>query len=132
MRDVALHKEIMSVKDQLVTWIDEEVIFLQSESNALKQTTADDQKNSNEIKINTSLSVPQLSYLIRLLVENKTITNINQTEILKFISLHFSSLKRENISYIHLRSQYYKAELPTVESVKNLLLTLVSLSRKIK
>jgi len=132
MPGVALYKDVMPVKDQLVTWIDEEIIFLQSESNALKQTIADDQKNSNEIKINTSLSVPQLAYFIRLLIENKTITNINQTEILKFISLHFSSLKRENISYIHLRSQYYKAELPTVESVKSLLLALVNLSRKIK
>lgn len=129
---VALHKDALSVKEQLVTWIDEEIIFLQSESNALKQIVADEEKNSNEIKINTSLSVPQLAYLTRLLVENKTITNINQTEILKFISLHFSSLKRENISYIHLRSQYYKAELPTVERVKNLLLTLVNLTRKIK
>lgn len=132
MPGVALHKDTTSVKDQLVTWIDEEIIFLQSESNALKQTIADDQKNSNEIKINTSLSVPQLAYFIRLLVENKTITNINQTEILKFISLNFSSLKRENISYIHLRSQYYKPELPIVESIKSLLLALVNLSRKIK
>lgn len=129
---VALHKDIVSVKEQIITWIEEEIIFLQCESNVLKQTIIDEQKNDHELKINTSLSVPQLAYFIRLLVENKTITNINQTEILKFFSLHFTSLKRENMSYGHLRSQYYKIEMPAVESIKSLLLTLVNLSRKIK
>lgn len=129
---VALHKDIVPVKEQIITWIEEEIIFLQSESNVLKQTIIDEQKNDHELKINTSLSVPQLAYFIRLLVENKTITNINQTEILKFFSLHFTSLKRESMSYGHLRSQYYKIEMPAVESIKSLLLALVNLSRKIK
>lgn len=129
---VALHKEIMPVKEQLIIWIEEEIIFLQSESEVLKQSTVTEQQNDGELKINTSLSVPQLAYFIRLLVENKTITNINQTQLLKFFALHFTSLKRENMSYGHLRSQYYKIEMPAVESIKNLLLTLVNLSRKIK
>lgn len=128
---VALHKEIMPVKEQLIMWIEEEINFLQNESEVLKQSTVAEQQNDG-LKINTSLSVPQLAYFIRLLVENKTITNINQTQLLKFFALHFTSLKRENMSYGHLRSQYYKIEMPAVESIKSLLLTLVNLSRKIK
>lgn len=129
----ALHKDIMPIKEQLIVWIDEEINFLQIENDVLKQSSSiPEQQSDRELKINTSLSVPQLAYFIRLLVENKTITNINQTQILKFFTLHFTSLKREHISYGHLRSQYYKTELPAIESIKNLLLTLVNLSRKIK
>ncbi len=127
-----LFKDIMGVKEQLINWIDEEIDYIQKESDVSKQLASDEQKSESELKINTSLSIPQLAFFVRLLVENKTITNINQTQLLKFIALHFTSVKRENISYGHLRSQYYKAELPAIESIKNLLLTLVNLSRKIK
>ncbi len=128
----SLYKDIMSAKEQLINWIEEEIDYIQKESDVSKQLASEAQKSESELKINTALSIPQLAFLVRLLVENKTITNINQSQLLKFIALHFTSVKRENISYGHLRSQYYKAELPAIESIKSLLLTLVNLSRKIK
>lgn len=130
--EAALYKDILPAKEQIILWIEEEIHYLQNEGVMLKQLKAEDQTSDSAFKINTSLSIPQLAYLIRLLVENKTITNINQTQILKFFALNFTSLKRENMSYDHLRSQYYKMELPAIESIKSLLLSLVNLSRKIK
>jgi len=126
------HQYLLPPKEQLLNWIEEEIDFLQNESNIMKQAMIADEKLDSEYKINTSLSVPQLAYFIRLLVEGKTITNINQTQLLKFFSSHFTSLKRENMSYGHLRSQYYKTELSAIESIRSLLLTLVTLSRKMK
>lgn len=128
----SLYKDIMGVKEQLINWIEEEINYIQKESDVSKQLASEEQKSESELKINTSLSIPQLTFFVRLLVENKTITNINQTQLLKFVALHFTSVKRENISYGHLRSQYYTAELPAIESIKSLLLNLVNLSRKIK
>lgn len=126
----SFHQYLLPPKEQLLNWIEEEIDFLQNKSNIMKQAMNSDEKADLEYKINTSLSVPQLAYFIRLLVEGKTITNMNQTQLLKFFSSHFTSLKRENMSYGHLRSQYYKTELSAIESIRSLLLTLVTLSRR--
>jgi hypothetical protein len=128
---VSLHKDLMSAKDQIITWIEEESDLLLTECTTVNPKLPDE-KDTSELKVNTSLSVPQLAYLVRLLVEDKIITNPNQTDILKFFSTNFTTVKRENVSYAHLRGQYYKAELSAIEAVKSLLLRLVNLTRKIK
>lgn len=126
------HLDLMPAQEQLIDWIVEEIHFLESESQSLKQNLVDEQRDDDEFKINTSLSVPQLAYFVRLLVENKTITNVNQTQLLKFVASHFTTVKRENMSYGHLRSQYYKIEFSAIENIRTVLLTLINLTRKIK
>jgi hypothetical protein len=125
-------KDVVSAKEQLINWIQEEIEFLVNKQAFFKETVLEEQKMESTKKMHTSLSVSQLACFIRLLVENKTITNVNQTEIIKFFALHFSTKKSAHISSIHLRSEYYQTDVTAVESIKGLLLDLVNLSRKLK
>ncbi len=103
-----------------------------NEANILKVSPSPAGQDATELKLNTSLSIPQLAFIIRLFVEEKIITNTNQSEVLKFFSTNLSTIRQENISYNHLRAQYYKPELSAVEAVKKLLLRLLHLSRKME
>jgi len=127
---VGLYLELMPAKEQIENWIDEEVNYLLSETNFSKPSTTLGEQVS-EPKLSTSLSVPQLAFLIRILVEDKIITNTNQTEVLKFFATHFTTVKRETVSYIHLRSQYYKPISSSIEAIKSMLFKLLNVCRKI-
>lgn len=117
-----------SLKQQLLTWLNEEIEYYQSEQASV--TPAQGQ-NENEPKIHTSMSVPQLALLFRLLKEDDQITNANQSEFLKVVSGSFTTLKKENFSYGHLHGKYYKIEAHTRRVVYDMLMRMLHLSRKI-
>lgn len=124
----ALNKSHLSLRLQLVNWLQDEICYYEQEQQ-LQQLPVTG-KSSTE-KIHTSLSVPQLAFLFRLLKEEKLITNNNQSELLKVVSSSFTTANREQFSYGHLHGTFYKIEAHTKRSVYDLLLRLLHQSKKI-
>jgi hypothetical protein len=104
--------------------------FLENELALLrsKQMAATDEPL---FKIKTTLSVAQLACLLRLFVEEKLMSNPNQTELINFFACHFTSLKQEQISGSSLRSKYYNIEGSSTEAVKDLLFQLLNRLKKL-
>lgn len=61
----------------------------------------------NCFKVQTSLPVPILAAFVRILIEKRVIINDNKKKVLEFIAANYTSIKKENISMIHLHSSYY-------------------------
>ncbi|WP_133159373.1 hypothetical protein [Solitalea longa] len=119
-----------SVKELVSSWIKEETKHLErtlqlslefangEEKNVLSQKKAD--------KIKLNLTVPQIAYFARLMIDANVYLNTNQTEVLKILSRTYSTSKAEQISPISLRSKFYSEDESTRESVKELLIKLLN------
>jgi hypothetical protein len=81
------------------------------------------------IKIHTSISVPSLALITRLFKEAGIVTNTNQTEILKFFTAHFTTLRRSEFSYGHFQSKYYNADEGTKKKVYDYLMEMAKLCK---
>lgn len=127
-QDYALNINHPSLKDQILNWLNEEISFYQTEQAVV---IAMPNTNVSDTKIHTSLSVPQLALLFRLMKEEQLITNANQSELLKVVSGCFTTVHKESFSYGHLHGKYYKIEAHTKRTVYDMLIRLLHLSRKI-
>lgn len=127
-QDFALNIDRPSLKDQILNWLNEEISFYQTEQAVV---IAMPNTNVSDTKIHTSLSVPQLALLFRLMKEEQLITNANQSELLKVVSGCFTTGHKESFSYGHLHGKYYKIEAHTKRTVYDMLIRLLHLSRKI-
>ena len=87
------------------------------------------QQNEKTEPVFTSLSVAQLAFLIKLLVDTGIINNKNQTELLKTISKTICTHRNEAISADSLRNKYYNVDKNTTDAVKNMLIDMVNKSK---
>lgn len=126
--DHILYPDLPGLKEQIVNWLNEEIYFHEMEQMIV---AAQPPGTSGEAKIHTTLSVPQLALLFRLLKEEQLITNTNQSELLKVVANNFTTMHKENFSYGHLHGKYYKIEANTKRTVYDILMKLLHLSRKI-
>jgi hypothetical protein len=102
---VALNMAQPTAKQMILDWLSLEISYRE-----LKADFPESKNMQEDVKINTSLSVPVLALLTRLLKDAGIFTNTNQTEILKFVSSHFTTQKKLEVSYNHLQSKYYKID----------------------
>jgi len=78
-------------------------------------------------KINTSLSVPQLALLVRLMVETKLLNEVSQLSLLKNVAAFTSTPKAASISFESLRINYYMPGTAAKNIVKEHLLNMARL-----
>ncbi len=120
-----------SIKDQIGSWICEELYFLEKRQRLLYQSPV--QKNEeqvNEPKVQTSLSVAHLALAVKLLIESKVITNKNSSELLRMVAKNFKTDRQELISEDSLRNKSYNFESATVDRLKDEIIGLMNLVRK--
>ena len=120
----------LSVSLFLCNWIREEILFYEKGLLLFSSVyPAGTQSVINTgYKIETELSVNQLSCFVRLFMECEIIKNTNVRELLNFLAEHIRSKKRENISAESLRLKYYNIEESTREEVRKILFRLLKKS----
>jgi hypothetical protein len=124
--NAAFHLTRPSAKQTVLEWIAQELTCL--EEPAIVQ----EKKEVKEgIKINTSVSVPVLALITRLLKESGIVTNSNQTEIVKFFATHFTTPHKSELSYGHLRGKYYDTDEGTKKKVCDYLTAMTNLCKKL-
>lgn len=131
--DCALFPQFPSIKDQVLNWIEEEIIFIASQIKPVDQEPEKkDIEPVSEAKISVALSVAQLAFLIRILTLGKVITNNNQSDVIRIFASNFKTYKTESISYGSLYGKYFKPEASAIKGVKSLLFQLANLTIKLK
>lgn len=120
-----------SLRSQLNSYIIEEMEHLQRvhQLTNLSGSRSLDALFSS-LKIQLEMSVAQAAYMIKVFIEAKLILNQNITELLRFLSRFLTTKRSESISYDSLRTKYYNVELSTRESVRNILLKMITLIDK--
>lgn len=121
--DYALKPGRPTIKVHLLNWLEDEVHYIEKRRQLTFMIPPGTQNDSTDgdAKIKTTLSVPQLAYIIRILKEEGIIVNDNKAELIRFFSRHFSSAHNENISGESLRSKYFAYEDSTVKHVQGIL-----------
>jgi hypothetical protein len=115
-----------SAKELILDWLSQEIHYLET-SYSKKEG-----KFSSSAKINTSLSVPVLALFTRVFKDAGIFTNTNHQELLRFVSTHYTTQRKESISQGHLHSKYYQVDETTKRKVSDLLLEMVKLIKKIQ
>ena len=123
----ALKTKQTSIKEQMITWLLEEMAFLEKRhqlSLNFQNTGKDD--ITKDFKLITELSVPQVAYFIRILVDTGVIQNKNHKELLTFFANYIKTKKTQNISPDSFRSKYYNVEESAKKVVRNLVIKLMN------
>ncbi|WP_407527434.1 hypothetical protein PDL71_07325 [Lacibacter sp. MH-610] len=107
-----------SLKEQLSTWITEEIKYCEAGHFIHAATLAGAEP---ENKINTTLSVAKLGLLIRLLVVDKIIVNRTVAPMLRTVAKTFTTLQREEISFGSLETKYHAPDKATIGMMKEML-----------
>jgi hypothetical protein len=116
-----------SIKEQIISWIEEEIEYLSKKMKLeTNQTIAN---NEEKIKFLTGLSVAQLSYFFGLLMETGIIKHKNQTDIFRFISENFKTNNTEKISVDSIKVKYYNVESTTKNVLREKIIELVGLTK---
>lgn len=108
------------VKGLYASWLKQEIKYCRRKHKNFnaKQTTL---VAKVESKIETSLSVAQTAYFLKVLYQAGVFTNASQTEILQVASKFFKSKKSNDISFGSIHNKYYEIEDKTKDSVHQLL-----------
>jgi hypothetical protein len=107
-----------SLKEQVNSWIEEEIKFLQTEPAFFLPIKATNEEGD---KVQTSLSVSKLALLIRLMVIDKVITNRVVAQVLRVVIRTVASSQSENIGFSSFESKYHKTDKGTITAVKDML-----------
>lgn len=118
-----------SVKEQIISWLDEEIEYLSRIRNL--ESTENNLPQVQEVKTKflSTLSVAQLSCFFGLLIETEIIKHKNQTDVLKFVSQNFRTKNTEKISLDSLRVKYYNVESSTKTAIREKIIELLTLSK---
>jgi len=100
----AYSEQVLSLRQQLETWVDEEISLI-AEGWVLASGPAE-----NRLKIN--LPVAAIAYLNKLLYKHRFFAEENQSLIIRHMVDHFSSMDTENMS-INSYSSKYRSKLPS-------------------
>ena len=114
LSSLSYQPEQLSIQEQALSWINEEIVYQQEVGDAPEATG---RKQLPRIK--TNLSVPELSLFIRTLFEVDVLVNQKKkAHVYRHFSQIFDSVQQENISYNKLRDSQYRPDRHTIASLK--------------
>jgi hypothetical protein len=124
----ALYPHLPSLKELCCSWIQEEIFFHEKK---VQPALLLQNVNASEIKpIATSLSVYQLGFLVRILVENGIFKNQSCRKMINAAAVNFKTDDADKISSESLRIKAYSPDPATIRKVKDLLLNLLAYINK--
>ena len=116
----------LTAKQMILNWVSLELSYWE-----LRADFPESKEMQDDVKINTSLSVPALALLTRLFKDSGIYTNPNQVEILKFVSSHYTTHRKSEVSYNHLSSKYYQIDEGTKKKVFDHLIQMANRCKKL-
>lgn len=130
--DIIFERNQEPIKERIINWILEEVGYLERNMrveqgliNSGKEIT------DSEILFETTLSVPQLAYFFKVMLESKILKERNITQMLRFIAEHSSSTNTSGkIGYPSLRKNYYNNETGAKQAVKDVIIKMLNAVNK--
>lgn len=130
--DFYYNPELPSLKQQICEWLTHEKDYLEHkimypEDKVLPQEMA----KWHNFKVKTDLSVNELAFLLRVMLEHGLIMNKSKSEVADFFASYFATNNQMAISPDSLRRKMYDYSVSNAEAVKQLLLDLFHTSKRI-
>lgn len=128
---LSYNSNLPSLKQQIITWLEEEINYLTKKVQLNSQ-----QQHPNlftqleKPKIQSGLSVAQLAYFFKLQVEVGIITNKNKREIFRHIAESHQTSKVSDISVESLGSKFYNVDSSTISVLKERIIAMLNLLNK--
>ena len=120
----SLNPNLPDLKEICIHWLQEEIYFIEKKA---QPTFILPQLPAKEITpIETSLSVPQLAFIIKILIEKGIIKNQSCRNLTQMTALYFKTKNTEIISPESLRLKAYAPDRAAVSKVKDTLLELLN------
>ncbi len=120
------NKKLPNINKQVVGWMEEELEYLSKKKNLVISDSPNQANNSQRIKIQTSLSVGQLTYFIKLLMKVKLITHKNHSEVFRFIADNFITKATTTISVDSVKSKFYNVEIGSMKTIRLIIIELMN------
>jgi len=118
--NMSFNPSLPSTKNQLLEWLSGELEYLRQKQ-LLKNVINGDHEIKNDFKLNFNLSVAQLAYFLKALIEADVIQNKNTSELIRFLTKYVKTKRSESMSYESFRIKYYSIESGTKDAVKKTL-----------
>ena len=123
--------DVPLIREQIGSWLCEELYYLEKQERFLYvEPQSKKELQSNETKVQTSLSVSHLAMAVKLLMEAKLITNTNSSDLIRMVARNFRTDRQEVISEESLRNKLYNFESATVNRLKDEIIGLMNLVRR--
>jgi hypothetical protein len=119
----AFEPTVLPLRDQLIHWSQLELNFYLGKLSAADVTRESNEEPGSRVKVD--LSVAQLAYFIRLLIDDGILPQDNITTMIRKIAGTFETKRSETISAKSLENRYYDVELGTRQSIRIILTSMI-------
>lgn len=121
-----------SLKEQISDWLKHESEYLEYQTLYPDETiTKEEIARWQSFKVKMKLSVNELAFFLRVMMENGLIQNQNKTEVADFFARFFSTNNQEMLSAGSIRNKMYNYDSSSASSVQQLFFDLFHTSKKI-
>ena len=120
-----------SIKEKVGDWIYEELAHYEKiHQLSLKFPDENIVELQDSFKLTTDMSVSQMAYFIRILVDTGIIRNKNQKEVIAFFANHIKTKKADKISVMSFHNKYYNIDYNTKEDMRERIIKLLNETQK--
>lgn len=123
------NQKIPPIKEQMISWIEEEIEYLSKKKSLGMFNTTISLNTESKVKIQTSLSVAQLSYFFKLLMKVKIIIHENNAEVFRFIADNFNSKSSTQISADSVKNNFYNTDTNSKLRIRPFIIELLNLTK---
>jgi len=123
------NQKIPPIKEQLTSWIEEEIDYLSKKKSLGMNNTANTISSAPKVRIQTNLSVAQLTYFFKLLIKVKIIIHKNNAEVFRFVAENFITKSSTQISAGSVKSKFHNVEITTIRAIRAYIIELMNLTK---
>lgn len=118
--NIAFDCDLPSIKDQLISWVEEEITYLNKKLQlSLKPQALNLFSDEEKVKLQSGLTVSQLAFFYRLQSEVGIISHKILRDIFRHISESYQTSKVTDISIESIKNKYYQVDNGTIEVIKD-------------
>jgi len=115
------------LKSALSKWLNREIEFIKKSCHINERNELEQPINVKTApKVTTTMSVPQLAYFIRQMIDTGLILTSNKSETIRFVCAHFSTLNTKNISETSFIAKFNKPNTSSIVETKNNIIKLLN------
>lgn len=130
LQKISFDPQLPPIHVQLGEWLTQELDYLRQKYQFRLSPGLHEEDPEKDFKLNFDLSVSQLAYLFKALVETGFIRNKNTSQLIRFLVKFVKTKKSESVSYESFRMKFYNPESGTKDAVKKVLGSLLQYMSK--
>jgi hypothetical protein len=128
--EISFHPERPPIHVHLGEWLTQELDYYKQKQQLLLSPGLLKDGPEKDFKLNFDLSVSQLAYLFKALIDTSVIRNKNTSQLIRFLVKFVKTKKSESVSYESFRMKFYNPESGTKDAVKKVLGSLLQYMSK--